>query len=275
MNERMSKTVGKYRVRVRDLLLAATATLALAAANAQSPTSGSAMTNGDVVKLVKAGFGDDVVGAKIDQAAAINFKLEVSDLEQLKAAGVSQNTIAAMLRRASRPTSPVAGYPGAGAYPGAQGAGGYVPPTQNGMVSLSTNDNGTVVLHSMAGTLSSTFAYVTSLMYANFIGLKADVRIHDPLPTLIVRYPENPKGRFYLVLAEADGRNNVRSVKLGNNGLFSHKNLGAPDSDNQIEYDASQGTDGLWRLVPKKALKSGEYGLWLSSQQFYDFGVDL
>ncbi|HTY51239.1 MAG TPA: hypothetical protein VMB48_16245 [Steroidobacteraceae bacterium] len=273
----------KQAVNPWQILAAAILMLLSGMALAQTPGMATpAMTNDDVVKLAKLGFGNDVIEAKIEQAGSVDFKLEVDDLLKLKAAGVSQEVISAMLRRSS--AAPAAGAAYAGAAPGAS-AGyppgpGYPPRpasysgTMGGTVTLVTKDHGGIVLHSVAGTMSTTFAYVTSLIYANFSGLKADARIQDPRPTLLVRYPNSPKGRFYLVSAEVDTKNNERSVKQGNSGLFSHKNLGAPDSDNQIEYDVAQTGADQWQLTPRKDLKPGEYGLWVSMQEFYDFGVD-
>ncbi|MGC1520760.1 MAG: hypothetical protein WA803_04385 [Steroidobacteraceae bacterium] len=228
------------------------------------------MTNDDVVKMAKLGFGDDVVEAKINQAGAVNFKLEVDDLSKLKSAGVSQAVISAMLRRSSMPSM-------AGGAPGSQypAPGGMPVYSDIGRVKLLTSDNGSFDLRAIGGSMSTTFAYVTTLMYANFPGEKADVRIHDKRPTLLIKSPNSPKGHFYLVSAEVDSKNAVRSVKMGNSHFFGAKNLGAPDSDNQIAYDAVAEGPDTWRLTPTKDLRAGEYGLWQSMGQMYDFAVDL
>jgi hypothetical protein len=77
------------------------------------------------------------------------------------------------------------------------------------------------------------------------------------------------------VSAEVDKRNGVRSVKMGNSRFFGAKNIGAPDSDNQIDYDVVAEGPDTWRITPKKDLKPGEYGLWNSQMEMYDFGIDL
>ena len=59
-------------------------------------TRGTKMTNADVLALHKAGFGDDVILAKIGGSASA-FTVEASDLVMLKTAGVSERVIAAML----------------------------------------------------------------------------------------------------------------------------------------------------------------------------------
>jgi len=233
------------------------------------------MTNSDVVKMAKLGFGSDVIEAKVSQAPVVDFKLEVDDLSKLKAAGVSQSVISAMLKRSTASTTPVATAAPPGPPPGVYyGPNGMPIPSGAAGVKLVTNGQGPVDLHSVRGTMSSTNAFFTVLMHMNYPGEKADVRIHDKRPSLLVRSQDNPKGRFYLVSAEVDHGDATRSVKMGNSRFGGMKNIGAPDSDNQVPFDAvAQGSD-TWQLTPTKDLKSGEYGLWSSAAEMYDFGVD-
>src|SRR5690242_7332680 len=83
------------------------------AADAAAP---AAMTNADVVKLAKLGFGPDLIKTKIDSASAVDFKLEVDDLVSLKSAGVSQDVISEMLKRSGGGAAGSASLP-AGAMP--------------------------------------------------------------------------------------------------------------------------------------------------------------
>jgi hypothetical protein len=57
---------------------------------------GEVITNSDVVALHKAGFGDDVVLAKINASTAA-FDVDASNLVALKKAGISEKVIAAMV----------------------------------------------------------------------------------------------------------------------------------------------------------------------------------
>ncbi len=231
------------------------------------------MTNDDVVKMTKLGFGNDVIDAKIDQARSVDFKLEVEDLSKLKSAGVSQSVISEMLRRSASTGPAMGGSPPA--YPsGAPVPNGMPVYSDVGRVKLLTKDHAPVDLRGIGGSMSTTFAYVTTLMHANFPGEKADVRIQDKRPTLLIKSPDSPKGHFYLVSAEVDSHNGVRSVKMGNSRLFGVKNMGAPDSDNQMPFDAVAEGPDTWRLTPTKDLKPGEYGLWRSMGEMYDFGID-
>ena len=247
-----------------------TSRVALAQAPAAAAAAG--MSNADVVKLAKLGFGADVINSKIDQAAVVNFKLEVDDLVKLKNAGVPQDVISHMLKRSegggAAAAAPMA--PPPGAMMGAPGAVG----TGYGDVTLVSKDGGNVRLRGTAGSISTTNAFVTVLMHANFPGIAATVRTHDTRPSFVVNSADNPKGRIYLVSVEIDNGDQDRSLKLGNSRAFGGmKNVGAPDKDNQIEYDAvAVGNSNQWKLTPTKDLKAGEYGLYMG--ELYDFGID-
>lgn len=252
-------------------VVVAGASLVLAAPAGQAKPA--PLTNADIVSLAKAGMGDAVIIAKIQQAQAANFKLEVADLKALKTAGVSDAVISEMLKKdsASAQPAPAASRPApaASAPPGAT-VGGY---SDFGVVTM-VHGGKSVTLRSAAGTISTTYAYVTMLMHCNYDGLKADVRTTDRRPTFIVKSSKSPKGRLFLVSAEVDTPNNVRSVKMGNSRLFGARNVGAPDSSNQIEYDVVAEGPDTWRMTPKKDLAPGEYGLWLQGNEMFDFGID-
>src|SRR4051812_9929824 len=88
--------------------LASTATAVPAEASpltqTSTPAHESALSNKDVVKLSKLQLGDDVIIAKIKQAAAVDLDVSTDALIQLKEAGVSARVIAAMIDR-SAPSS--------------------------------------------------------------------------------------------------------------------------------------------------------------------------
>ena len=74
---------------------------------AQQPTAAEApLTNADVVKLIGLGLGDNVVIAKVNQAASVNFDLSADGLTKLKSSRVSSDVIAAMLKRATPAAQP-------------------------------------------------------------------------------------------------------------------------------------------------------------------------
>ena len=256
------------RIAVAGLMLTMSAvplqllTTSTAFAQASGTAATAAMTNADVVKLAKLGFGSDVIKAKIDSASAVNFKLEVDDLVNLKTAGVSQDVISEMLKRANGAT-----------------AGSRTPPMGAVMgnpndVTMVTTDGGDMHLRGISGTISTTNAFVTVLEHYNFQGVSATTRTHDARPSFIVYSADQPKGRIYIVSVEVDSHDQNRSLKLGNSRFWGGmKNVGAPDKDNQIAYDAvAVGNSNQWKLTPTKDLKPGEYGLYMG--ELFDFGVD-
>ena len=225
------------------------------------------LTNADIVKLSKLELGDDVVIAKISQAKRVNFQVATDDLIGLKDLGVSSGVISAMIRRSS---SAVQG-------------GGYVD-TPMGAIAVPGMGSGPSVrldtkagqfeLASIAGHMGTTYAFVTVLVFMDYPGLRADVRTKDTRPSILVTSPKNPAGRYYLAKCEVNDDDGTRSVKMGRSGAFTSSGFGAPDSDWVVNFSAKEEQPGLWRLVPVKDLKPGEYGVWGPGQELFDFGVD-
>jgi len=65
----------------------------------------------------------------------------------------------------------------------------------------------------------------------------------------------------------------TRSVKVGKGKMFSATATFRPDKDWTIPFEATEEEAGLWRIVPTKDLKPGEYGVYVSGV-LHDFGVD-
>lgn len=64
------------------------------------------LTNADIVTMLRAGLGDDVIIAKIQQAPAETLDVSTGALVSLKKAGASKGVIEAMVKRtSSRPSS--------------------------------------------------------------------------------------------------------------------------------------------------------------------------
>ncbi len=76
---------------------------------ADDPAGGaaaSAMTNADVIKLVRLGLGTDLVVEAIRRAARPEFRLDTAGLAALKEAGVADDVIRAMFARTPPPPPP-------------------------------------------------------------------------------------------------------------------------------------------------------------------------
>ncbi len=222
------------------------------------------LTNDDVVAMIKAGLGDDLVIAKIGSARELNLDVAPETLIKLKKEGVSKAVLDAMIRSSSGGMS--AGGPAGRAEgrPGGQLKTG---------VRLITNER-TYDLMSIAGAESSTFAYVTMLLWNNYPGIHAETRTKDRDAYLLLQSDKSPTGRYYIVRLDSNQRSSDRSLKMGREGLFSSRSIGHPDNTWTITFDVTQEREGLWRLKPKSPLKPDEYGLWMGTGELYDFGVD-
>lgn len=221
------------------------------------------LTNTDVVNLVKVGLGDDIVIAKVKEATSVAFQLDTDNLLRLKGYGVNERVIAAMLDRSSTAKKAVAA---------------SVSP-----VRLLTK-SGELPLDSIAGSMGTTYAVVTMLVFADYPGKTSSARTRDRAPKVEIASKTNPTGRFYIVKADSNS-NNTRSVKLGSRGMFTTSSHGVPDSDWTFPYSVTTKSPGVWEVALSKELEPGEYGVWSQGrfdQQegfsmvgvLYDFGVD-
>jgi hypothetical protein len=248
-------------------------------------TQEAALTNADVVKLCKLDLGDEVVIAKINQAKAVDFKLDTDSLVALKQESVSKGVITAMLNRTSAPpanSGPAAGSArGNGGWPGTLPAG-FSNPGDEGVVLRTTK--GDLRLQSVQGDISMTYAFVVMLTFLDFPGLRADARITDRRPTIIVRSSKSPRGRVFLVKCESNEKDANRSVKVGKGSMFGQKTWSTPDNDWTIDFNIKELPDNTWELTPKKDAKPGEYGVLFkggfygilagTQGELFDFGVD-
>ena len=236
----------------------------------------AALTNDDVIKLVKLGLGDDVVLAKIRQASVIAFKLEPDDLGKLKAAGVSAKVITAMLDRAAPssappppPTSPPANELEA-AYARMTGAG-----TMSGVVSVELIDSaGVRALPSQSGDTSSTNYVVGAIFWFNVNDAHAATRSSDK--AAFIRVHTSTRVDEVGAFVKLDSNDSDRSLKIGSvNPLSFRGSLGFKvDKKWIIPSEVKEGPRGVWELRPIKPLTPGEYGFYTEGMRIFSFGVD-
>jgi len=151
-------------------------------------------------------------------------------------------------------------------------------------VVLSTQAGGDQRLQPIPGSFSTTYAFVTMLMFMDYPDPHAGLRTKDPRPTLHLKMGVNPKGRVYLVKAESNAKTSNRSIKLGHSGFGSIGGMTSPDAKWTIPCTITQEAPGIWKVVPDVALAPGEYGIFTPNQaggtqvpasgELYDFGVD-
>jgi len=225
------------------------------------------LTNIDVITLCEMGLGDDVVIAKIKQAPEVNFQLEVDDLAKLKDGGVSGPVIAAMLERTTAAPAP----PPVTA-----------PPEEDRPEVVLQTAGGKVELTGMYGHYSMTHAFVAVLAFMNYEGLHSAKRTTDARPSFLVANDKNPRGIYFVVKAEVDEDDDVRSVKAGQMSMYNMQSFLKPDEDWTFDYEAEEVESGLWKLTLEKDLPPGEYGVWKAAGSdptamnayLYDFAVD-
>ncbi|MEA2240426.1 MAG: hypothetical protein QOC81_5150 [Thermoanaerobaculia bacterium] len=228
---------------------------------------GAALTNADVVKLVKLALGDDVVMAKIRQAPAVDFKLETDDLVALKSQGVSSKVITAMLDKSgggangSVPAGPP-GYPMNGSIPGMVNRVDLV------------DSKGAHPITSQSGETSQTNYMVGMLLWFNVHDAHAITRTSDHDAFLRVYSPTrlDEVGAF----VRLDVNKEDRSLKIGSVNAFSFRGaMGFKvDEDFVIPSEVKQSSAGVWELRPKKPLGSGEFGFYTEGMRIFSFGVD-
>lgn len=245
-----------------------------ATAFAQPPSE--ILTNEEVIKLVKLGFGDDIVIAKIKQAPQVNFALDTDGLVKLKEAHVSSSIIAAMLDRTtpkSPPVAPPVGYPS---------------PDALGMHAIDVKlltPGGEIPLTLLRGELGSTTVMGFGAVFMNFPGLRSRVRTPERRPILLLNSQTPPGKRLFIGSLDPDQDDDVRSLKLMSARralriVQKSQEMMDPDPDWTVPYDSVEQAPGVWRLIPKIDLKPGEYGLYvdfganIQGGGLFDFGVD-
>lgn len=235
------------------------------------------LSNQDVVKLVSAGLGAEVVTAKVREAQKVDFHLGVDDLLALRKAGVGEKVVAAMLDR-EKPAAPAPAEPAAAM---AESLGMDLV-----AVSLATAD-GTAPLRIVRGDMSSAGFGPYRNSFVNYPGLKARVRTRDRRPTLLVKSSSAlAGGHYFFAKLDSDTGNGVRSLKIssfksGLRAMFgSDRGALAPDSDWVIPFETAEESPGLWRVSVKQDLEPGEYGWYVhltagpQGAGLFDFGID-
>ena len=221
------------------------------------------LDNAEIIKLQKADMGDVVIIAKIKSAPSVNFATGTDDLVKLKQAGVGKDVIAAMLDRANSASGSAGG-----------GTAGLAK------VTLVTKD-GAVALKDVDGDVKTIVApFVGIKRFVNFPDVAATTRTRDTQPTVTIAIDKDPRKIYWMVKLDQDKKKDEmnRSIDIQSPGLFGVVMTSAPESDYQIRADITQEKPGVWRFTPTKALKPGEYGIYIGTGEhaatLFDFGVD-
>jgi hypothetical protein len=241
-----------------------------------SPAIADTLTNATVVELVKAGLGDEAVIAKI-KASDANYSLGTDELIALKQQGVSGPVIAAMIAASTKATDTPA--------PMSMTAIDPMTPHPSGVYLIDTPAN---QLDRIDPTMSSQaktggkFGYAITGGIASMsikvaiAGETARVASPSATPSFYMFFDaSNPAtanmasswaagsaqtvtspSEFTLVkLMEKKGR---REARVGSTNIGGTK-TGVMDKD-RIAFDYQMVRPGVFKVMPKQPLESGQYG---------------
>ncbi|HEV8579861.1 MAG TPA: hypothetical protein VGX68_12365 [Thermoanaerobaculia bacterium] len=226
------------------------------------------LQNADVIALVQAGLGAEIIVAKIEQAPRTAFDVSTEALVQLKKRGASDTVVAAMLKRSAAPTA---------------AAGAASSSSTTSPVSIRC-DAGTFPLVRIGGqydnSMAKTITWRAGLSYT-FPDIRASVRTHDLRPRVVIRSEGDPRGEFFVVKAKPEPEDNLRRVPIGA-GVFGMKGANKPNPKVLVPWgEATEESPGSWLLTISQPLEQGEYGVFTSSPSgldqigyLYSFGVD-
>ncbi len=247
------------------------------------------MSNGDVIKLVKAGMGEALILSAIDSSEPA-FDISADALIKLKEAGVSDPVIKRVLARSASPaTSPV-------------------EPSKGGTCRFLTSESMQAIIDgdkqinlsfrepdidediSAGSTIASFFtlgiAPEKGTVSARISGNRATNRIKSKspvFPDLATAEGQSPEDAFALVRLEVKGNDRILIVGEASSSLFGgYKGRSKFREGTQIPLKLERIQSGcthdgnvmnLFRGVPASPLPPGEYAL-LYGENFFDFGVD-
>ena len=277
-------------------------------------TRPAAMTNADVIKLVRAGLNDSLIAVGIRQAKATKFDITADGLVALKTAGVSDFVIAVMLDPTAPPApppaavaSPVSGVAAVSPAKEAAPAGDpFAVPRDPGIYLDTGGGPDTLVVlepsvfsqAKSGGILTSAMTYglYKAKLKAVVRSPKANIRTPQQRPTFYF-YFENrsasPGGGFAgsaasatspneVVLAQMVAKRDSRELVVGEFGATG-TSTGARTEDT-VPLTIQKLAPGVYRVVPSEDLGRGEFCFFFASGagaigagaagKLFDFGVD-
>lgn len=251
-----------------------------------------AFGNDDVLKLLAAGFGEDVVLSAISAANPATFDTSAKGLIALKKAGVSTAIIRGIIARqgANNPTSQAAPRSGEDCQIEAPGMGYLLPMRASGKIiglkpetpERSTDINGGSVI---ANIFTLGIAEVKGGTSLKIPGNRAPIRITDRTPEFLDLFfppqsdPEKTSLLVHMTVNEHSRSVHLVSAAYSITGSHGHEDLGkgvlVPLTLEKVAdlclWEGKHYTH--YKLKPSAPLTPGEYGFLINNKVF-DFGVD-
>jgi hypothetical protein len=237
----------------RTMILAVVLLLATGAAFSQS---GKPLTNDDVIQMVKGGFDESTTIAAIDSAQA-NYDTSVQALLALKAAGVSEKVISAMLaatKKKSEGTKPaaVATAPAPAANPDVPEDMGVYTKLKGSLAEVYAE----VVSWKSGGVGKSmlTGGFTKGHVNATVSGPKSKLQLGTPIE-FVIKCAEGVTPSEYMLL-KLDEKGDRREFRAVTGGVY-HSSSGL--EKDAIKFDFQKIAPRTYKIA-LAGLKKGEYG---------------
>ena len=295
-------------MRLRTYLLVGLLTFSFCLAlNVAVTAQEEVITNDEVISLTKAGLASSVIIAKI-KTSRTNFDLSTDALIKLKQAGVTDDTVGAMLEAKTgksiatdvTPNSAGAATVGALGDPNDPMAkhnyGVYLYEEKDGQKKMTLVKPTVSAQNRTGGMFTSSLTYGISKVKikTNLPGRNAALQIMNTMPVFYFYLdvtsgglntasgvPSDPK-EFTLV--RFNQRSDNREVTIGKANVFGAK--GGLSDEYVVEFKTEDLGNGVFKISPVAALTKGEYGFFLVNSgnsntsagvgaKFFDFGVNM
>jgi hypothetical protein len=275
----------------------------MAAANGAQTTGAAPLTNDDIIKMVQIKFGDSVIVAKI-KSSPCKFDTSMDALTKLKAAGVSDAVLQAMMEPCAATSTPSAAAP-AGPPPDPNDPNAEHDP---GIYYVRQNPGGRQMTQleptAYSGTKSGgmwktglTYGIAKSNWKAVVRGDKASIRTSEARPTFYF-YFEQKKGTLsnsgawtawfgglsspnQFTLARFEPKKTDRELVVGEFSAYG-SSTGTRSKD-VVDFDFQKVAPGIFKIVPRDDMQPGEYCFFYTGQNnamgmgggnLFDFGIN-
>jgi len=295
------------RFSVRIFLLFGVALLLASLSYAQEATSQPAassqvMTNGDVERMVEAKLANDIIISKI-KTSTCNFDTRIDAMLKLKAAGVSDAVIQAMVeagaaaKAGTKEALPKESPPPDPNDPKSPHDGGiYWLPKERRDKSMVQLEPSVYSQAKSGGMFKMAMTYgISKAKWKAVVGNpRANLRISESTPEFWFYFEEKSHGLSQsgpfltgasspneFILARMERKGKERELVVGEIGAFGGS--AGTRSGDTVTVDFQKIGPGIYKVMPNKPLAPGEYcffyagtnmGMGMTGGKVFDFGVD-
>jgi hypothetical protein len=226
------------------------------------------ITNKDVIDMVGLGLSDEVIIAKIRSAVAggaLQFDTSVDGLRELKAAKVSDEVIKVMINPAPAAASIVVAATPVSNDPN-------LPPPEVGVYwkngnSFTRIEGQAVSQAKVGGKAGSMFTYGMRNEHWDAVleGPQSKNVVKDSQPLFYIYVPEGSDSSDFILIA-LEKKGNRREFQIGSFGGITGGKSGVK-LEKEVPVTAEHAGIRTYKITPKAAMKSGEYGFFMGTGQ--------